>query len=437
MDHARPASFFDRDPAHWRERAAYITDVMREMSRQSDPQTMVRTYGQRMREIFPVDRFVSLSRRGLERPQVRVTRTTEWEKAGRDVNPWAQKDQLPLLDRGLLSDLIWRDEPTIIDELQVDPADPGAEFLEGMRSLVAVPIFDDGVAANMVVQLKRQPNGFRTEFLPEQIWVTNLFGRATNNLVLSAEVKRAYEAVDRELKVVAEIQHSLLPRGLPDIPGVSLAAHYSTSARAGGDYYDFFPLPGGDRWGVLIADVAGHGTPAAVLMAVTHSIAHSCPPEEERPGHVLAYLNRKLSELYTTDTGRFVTAFYGVYDTRRRTLAYANAGHGAPRVRGAGGAVRALGQATGLPLGIDSCEPYPVATADLAAGEAILLYTDGITETRDPTGELFGTARLDAVLAGSTGQPLDVVDATLAAVDAFAQHAPPADDRTLLALRLV
>ena len=87
------------------------------------------------------------------------------------------------------------------------------------------------------------------------VWMSNLFGRATHNLVLAEELKAAYEIVDRELKIVADIQRSLLPSPLPKIPTLGLAAHYQTSQWAGGDYYDFFPLPDG-HWGILIADVS-------------------------------------------------------------------------------------------------------------------------------------------------------------------------------------
>src|SRR5207249_9646395 len=112
--------------------------------------------------------------------------------------------------------------------------------------------------------------------VPELVWISNLFGRATHNLVLAEQVQSAFEAVDQEMKTIANLQRSLLPSPLPTIPRMGLAAHYQTSQRAGGDYYDFFPLPDG-KWGILIADVSGHGTPAAVLMAVTHSIAHTYP----------------------------------------------------------------------------------------------------------------------------------------------------------------
>ena len=128
----------------------------------------------------------------------------------------------------------------------------------------------------MVITLQPEVAAFDPETFPEWFWVSSLFGRVTHNLVLREELKDAYEIVERELKVVADIQRSLLPQVLPKIPTLELAAYYRTSRWAGGDYYDFFPLPDG-RWGILIADVSGHGTPAAVMMAITHSLAHSLP----------------------------------------------------------------------------------------------------------------------------------------------------------------
>src|SRR6202041_1782999 len=125
------------------------------------------------------------------------------------------------------------------------------------RSIVAIPLYDQGLSLNMVVVCRRIPNGFNRQFLPEHVWMSNLFGRATHNLVLAEELRKAYEAVDHELSTVAEIQQSLLPTSLPEIPTLDLAVHYQTSKRAGGDYYDFFPLPEG-RWGFLMADVSGH-----------------------------------------------------------------------------------------------------------------------------------------------------------------------------------
>ena len=244
------------------------------MSRQTDPQEMVKAYGRFMDRIREVDRFISLSRRDLASPWYRITRSDLIDPEDQ-INPWKQRDKLPLYDRGLLGELIYGDEPRIIDDLQgmIALDDPARAHFAGMRSLQAIPNYDDGVAQNMVVMLDRNPGAFGPQTLPERVWMSNLFGRATQNLVLRDQVQTMYEAVDRELKVVGDIQRSLLPTELPHIPTLELAAYYQTSTRAGGDYYDFFEMPDG-RWGILIADVSGHGTPAAVMMAVTHSIAH-------------------------------------------------------------------------------------------------------------------------------------------------------------------
>src|SRR5262249_28948350 len=134
--------------------------------------------------------------------------------------------------------------------------------------------------------------------LPMLHWQAGLFGRGTQNLVLRNELAAVLARLDRELQVVGEIQRSLLPAKLPNIPGFEVATYYRTSARAGGDYYDFFPLPGG-RWGLFIADVSGHGTPAAVLMAITHAIAHAQPGTHTPPPELLRYLNDHLARSYT------------------------------------------------------------------------------------------------------------------------------------------
>src|SRR5262245_33829096 len=108
---SRPSAVSVFGPGDWRQRLAIITEMMREMSLQDDPQSMVRTYGARMRTIMPSDRWLSLSRRNLQEPYYRITRSSTWTEA---VNPWKQKDQLPLLRGGLLGDLIYGDEPKII-----------------------------------------------------------------------------------------------------------------------------------------------------------------------------------------------------------------------------------------------------------------------------------------------------------------------------------
>jgi len=421
------------EPSHlsrnWQERLEVIVETMREMSRQTDPQAMVAAYGRRMRTLIPADRWLSLSRRDLAEPHFRVTRYSGWDE---EINPWKSPERLPLLQGGLVADLIYGDEPLIINDLDVDLDDPAFDFLSGMRSLMAIPLYDSGVALNMVLSLKEAPEGFHHEQFPEIVQTSNLFGRATSNLVLADRLETAYETVDQELKAVADIQTSLLPETLPNIPTMGLAADYRTARRAGGDYYDFFALPEG-RWGILIADVSGHGTPAAVLMAVTHSIAHMYPGPATSPAKFLRFLNEQLCRRYTEKSGMFVTAFYGVYNADVRTLAYASAGHNPPRLKRCScGTVFSLDGVGNVPLGVTDDTQYGECSEQLFPGDRILFYTDGIVESQSRTGELFGVGLLDEVLTDCESSEQQLLTKLLTRIEEFTAGSPAIDDRTLL-----
>jgi sigma-B regulation protein RsbU (phosphoserine phosphatase) len=419
---------------HWQTRLDTIVETMREMSRQTDPQAMVRAYGDRMREILPVDRRISLSRRGLESPEFRITRSTTWTQ---EINPWKERHKLPLLRGGLLAELLYAGQACVIDDMQYAVNDPARDYLEGCRSLMVIPMYDRGETLNMVIQMRTEKNGFDAEQLPEVVWRSNLFGQATNNLVLKAELERAYRALDRELRAVGEIQHALLPVELPSIPSLDLAAHYQPATWAGGDYYDLFPLPGG-QWGIFMADVSGHGTPAAVLMAVTHCLAHTLPGPMMPADQVLDRLNQQLSRRYARLTETFVTAFYGTYDPVTRQLHYACAGHPPPLLkRCSDGTLRRLDVARGMPLGLFDEATYEPANEQLELGDQLLFYTDGISEALNAKGELFGTKRLEDTLGQCSLQAKSLLDSILAAVDDFATGRPADDDRTLLVARVI
>jgi sigma-B regulation protein RsbU (phosphoserine phosphatase) len=252
--------------------------------------------------------------------------------------------------------------------------------------------------------------------------------------VLSQAVKEAYDAVDYELRSVADIQKSLLPASTPRVPGLEVAVHYQTAKRAGGDYYDFFPLSGG-RLGVLIADASGHGAPAAVLMAVAHSIAHTQSEPPDQPGDLLTRLNAHLTRQYTRQTGNFMTAFYGVFDPANETLTYASAGHNPPRlVRNAGGLL-ALNRAQRLPLGIKAEEVYVDQTVPLKPGDLVLFFTDGVIEAVNPEGDVFGSDRIDAALRVCPPSAERLIQNLLRELTAFSSGMPVADDRTLVVVK--
>jgi phosphoserine phosphatase RsbU/P len=419
----------------WQERLTSITDAMREMSLQSDPLEMVQAYGKRVRQWMPADRWLSLSRRGLDAPEYRITRSSTWTET---IDPWHQKERLPRFSGGFLAELVYGNEPRLIDDITalVAPDDPARDYLDGMRSLIAIPHYDQGDGLNMVVSMREEAGSFDPERFPEWVWVSGLFGRVTHNLVLRNELKQAYDLVERELKVVADIQRSLLPQVLPKIPNLELATYYRTSRWAGGDYYDFFALPDG-RWGILVADVSGHGTPAAVMMAITHSLAHSLPGPADPPAIMLGHLNRQLSMHYTVANEVFVTAFYAIYDPGARTLSYSSAGHNPPRlIRCRDGSVRALEEVGGPPLGLMEDLEYDETTFELAPGDVLAFYTDGITEAMDARGKQFTPSRLDEILSRCHLKAAAVIEDVINSVEEFTGGLPPMDDRTLIVARV-
>jgi sigma-B regulation protein RsbU (phosphoserine phosphatase) len=127
-----------------------------------------------------------------------------------------------------------------------------------------------------------------------------------------------------------------------------------------------------------------------------------------------------------------VTAFYGIYDPIKRTLSYSRAGHCPPRVRRANGQIVPLDQVPSLPLGIQASEPYCDITEKLEPGDVVVFYTDGIIESRDPSGDLFGTERLDKILGRCAADAEAIIRNTLLAIEEFTDDQPPTDDLTLL-----
>jgi sigma-B regulation protein RsbU (phosphoserine phosphatase) len=424
--------FFDTEPRNWRARLAVSVEVMRELSRYSDPQEMYIVFSRRMAQLFPVSRQLSISRRGLRFPQYRVTRFSQWSDP---VNPWKEPERLPVHEGGLLPDLLYADQPKVIDDLTIDADDPANAYLAGQRSLLAIPHFDQGTAHNMLLLAREDANAFPRDRIADLVLLSNLFGRATQTLVLSQAVKEAYDAVDYELKSIADIQKSLLPPGTPRIPGLDVAVHYQTAKRAGGDYYDFFVLPDG-RLGVLIADASGHGAPAAVLMAVAHSIAHTRPEPAVRPGELLTYLNAHLTKQYTRQTGNFMTAFYAVFDPATGLLSYASAGHNPPRLLRANDGNRlALNRAQRLPLGIKPDEVYGEQTVSLQSGDQVVFFTDGVIEAVNAAGDVFGSDRIDSALTGRPMSAEHLIQNILRELTAFTAGVPVADDRTIVVVK--
>lgn len=205
--------------------------------------------------------------------------------------------------------------------------------------------------------------------------------------------------IEQELQTARLIQHSLLPKRLPELAGWRLAAYYQPAREVGGDLYDYFALPDG-RLGLVIGDVTDKGIPAAMLMASTRSMLRAAAQSSNSPGEVLARVNNLLYS--DTPERMFVTCFYAILDPGSGKLCYANAGHDLPYRRARGGVGELL--ARGMPLGLMPEMSYEEREAVIGPGESILFYSDGLVEAHNPAREMFGFPRLKTLLTGISDQ---------------------------------
>lgn len=249
-----------------------------------------------------------------------------------------------------------------------------------------------------------------------------------------AEKKR----LEEELRIAHEIQMSLLPQGPLGVPGLSVTAVSVPAREVGGDYYDFFPLDG-DRVGVLIADVSGKGTSAALYMAELKGLMLSLSRIHTSPRDLLVAANRIIAE--HLDARSFITMTYALIDLRARTMTYARAGH-TPLIFLSRRQLHVLapdGLVVGLKL--DHGETFErllrEETIPIHEGDLLLLFTDGITEAMNERDDCFGETRLGQLLAEHAALPDDELRGRmLLEISAFVGDGPQHDDMTILLLRI-
>jgi sigma-B regulation protein RsbU (phosphoserine phosphatase) len=216
-------------------------------------------------------------------------------------------------------------------------------------------------------------------------------------------------------------------------PELQWGLHYAPLDHLGGDYYDI-AHPDPDLLGFLIADASGHSIAAAMVAIMSRTAFSAVAPKYASPGQVLTEMNARLQGLMDE---RFVTAFYAVFDRRTRVFTYANAGHPYPLLWSAAtGGVRPLG-AQGFMLGIMPEEQYREKSVELAPGDRLCFYTDGLIETRNEIGETFGTDRLRDCLVSHGAEPAESLTRQIVKwQEAFRGTQPLTDDVTLVVAEL-
>lgn len=241
------------------------------------------------------------------------------------------------------------------------------------------------------------------------------------------------ERIEAELEVARSIQRSFLPRTAPGLSGYELGMLIEPVSSVGGDLCAFFPLKG-DRLGIAIGDVSGHGVGSALFMALAFSLLRGEASRGSLPDKVLRSVNRQLLDI--SDSGMFVTLLYGILDGPSGEFAYARAGHPNPVMTRADGSAVVVPPGVGQPLGLFDELMLDVQTVIIPAGGRLLLYTDGATEACDGGAQQFGSERLFQTLSRTDQRSAqDICQAVYGAVRAFCGTAPPEDDILLVAVR--
>lgn len=311
----------------------------------------------------------------------------------------------------------------------------GSVVIHQLRSVLCVPLkYRDRVRGVLYADHRVQTGTFGDEELV-------LLSAFADQAAIAIENARLYEELGqrermrRELEIARAIQASLMPRRLPAPEGFELAGACVPARDVGGDFYDGMTTPDG-RVVLFLGDVSGKGVPAALLMGMVRTLLRS---EVQRLTSLVEAVRHCNRVLYTdfTNTNMFATLFLGILDPRASTVSYLNCGHCEPLLwRGASGAIESLG-GDGLPLGILDDFEVSERTVKLERGDVLLAYSDGFSEAKAASGEMFGVPRLTDALRASVHRDADgILDDIGGAVDRFVQTESQSDDQTIMVIRV-
>ena len=245
------------------------------------------------------------------------------------------------------------------------------------------------------------------------------------------------ESLKGDLAIASEIQQAILPRVFPPFPDIAskidIAASMTPAKDVGGDFYDLFRIDD-NRVGFVIADVSGKGIPAAIFMAVSRTLIRATGIRGGSPADCITYSNKLLAQ--DSVDCMFVTVFYGIVDVSTGAVTYCNAGHNPPYILTRKGEITPLPMSTDPMAGAIDGITYHEGTLQLESGDALVMFTDGVTEAMNTANEEFGEQRLEDTLEDvAMHNCQQMVDAIKADVAAFAGEAEQSDDITVLALK--
>lgn len=367
--------------------------------------------------------------------------------SGWQTDPVEHGYQVPLDDTSASGRVMYTQQALVIDDLEAyyATADSSADdelpnwlLREGFRSAAIVPLVVDGLS---IGTLAIDSRGLR-RFSETELRLLRLMA---NQAAIAIEQARLHQEeihrqrIEEELAVGRQIQLSMLPDTCPMLEGWDFASDYQAARLVGGDFYDFFSLPGEPgRWGLAIADVSDKGVPAALFMALSRTTIRNVALRGRSPGEVLTWANRFIQE--DSQANMFLTAFYAELDSRHESLVYANAGHNPPLFWQASTGRFSELSAQGMALGVLEDIQIEERVTVFEPGDVLIMYTDGITEATNANMDEFGTERLRAAAAGvlqavPDATSNDIVTAIKTAVNDFTGSLLPQDDMTLFVIK--
>jgi sigma-B regulation protein RsbU (phosphoserine phosphatase) len=422
-------------------RISKLMELTRALRGCQTPYDALMKYCNYLGEAYPRRAHMVLSTRGLPAGQYRVwrLRTDDGVEHCDLRDPWERFD-LPVYSGNVLSRVCEDAMPKLVQEIDWAGEGQLADVLAPYHSLMAVPLFNEGLPLNWSVFLTREPTSFVPGDLEDSVNRATLIGSLLDSLYVTRRLALAHAAAEAEVERMARIQRALLPEPIPDIPGLDLAASYVTSTRVGGDLYDFI-APRSDsngsstRWCIFIGDASGHGPSAAVAAAIAQATLHACAEQASGPAELLLTINRHIC--LKRAEGSFVTAFIAFYEPSTRKLTYSSAGHPLPLFPSAADHSQKIFQpAGGLPLGVDPDAVFDEASVELEPGQMMLLYTDGISEARNLEGEMFGEERIGDSLREISGRPDVVIEQLRKSLMEHQGGRRPVDDQTAVAIQV-
>ncbi|HZL35464.1 MAG TPA: SpoIIE family protein phosphatase [Tepidisphaeraceae bacterium] len=335
----------------------------------------------------------------------------------------------------------------LIDQIALGPE--GFEYVRNMGSDPRIQYPQESIREGIVSMLsvglryKGKPIGVlrvyteqEQAFSPLKIDLLKAVGAqaaaAIENARLLTEARDA-EALEKQVRMAADVQQRMIPQKPPSIPGLDLASVYVPCFELGGDFYDFIPLPG-DNVGLAMADVSGKGVPASLIMASVRAFLRAQVDNVYYLYEVIKRINLMLCR--DTKVGEFVTLFYGVLDAKSRRLTYCNAGH-PPAVLLRDGKVMELNAGQNMLLGINPTEDYQQFVIDLKPRDLLLLYTDGVTDAMNFAGDRFGRVRLLEAFAKGGATAETTAQSILWELRKYVGLAKRPDDITMMVVRVL